>query len=153
MRKLIITIAIVAGLAFTGLGLYNKVNALNTESVNQETALNQHYQSDQLELDTYVKTIKESVGIANVKSDKLDQILRDAVSGRYGDTKDGVRNGQGGAFMLRIATRSGQDAVLAKAHFWQRFASTPFNPRHITLLNRLLDGFDGKLTTRRWARA
>jgi len=43
------------------------------------------------------------------------------------------------------------DAVLAKAHFWQRFASTPFNPRHITLLNRLLDGFDGKLTTRRWA--
>ena len=102
MRKLIITIAIVAGLAFTGLGLYNKVNALNTESVNQETALNQHYQSDQLELDTYVKTIKESVGIANVKSDKLDQILRDAVSGRYGDTKDGVRNGQGGAFMSAI---------------------------------------------------
>ncbi len=102
MKKLIITIAIVAGLAFAGLGLYNKVNALNTESVNQETALNQHYQSDQLELDTYVKTIKESVGIANVKSDKLDQILRDAVSGRYGDTKDGVRNGQGGAFMSAI---------------------------------------------------
>jgi Fic family protein len=43
------------------------------------------------------------------------------------------------------------DAVLAKAHFWQRFASTPFNPRQIKLLNRLLDGFDGKLTTRRWA--
>ena len=34
------------------------------------------------------------------------------------------------------------DAVLAKARFWQRFASTPFNPRHITLLNRLLDDFD-----------
>jgi Fic family protein len=27
------------------------------------------------------------------------------------------------------------DAVLAKAHFWQRFASTPFNPRQIKLLN------------------
>jgi hypothetical protein len=102
MKKLIITLAIVAAVALAGLGFYNKVNALNTESVSQETALNQHYQSDQLELDTYVKTIKESVGIANVKSDKIDQILRDAVSGRYGDTKDGLRNGQGGTFMSAI---------------------------------------------------
>jgi len=58
MKKLIITLAIVAAVALAGLGFYNKVNALNTESVSQETALNQHYQSDQLELDTYVKTIK-----------------------------------------------------------------------------------------------
>lgn len=30
-------------------------------------------------------------------------------------------------------------------------AGTPFNPRQVKLLNRLLDGFDGKLTSRRWA--
>ena len=102
MKKLLIIGAIIAAIVFSGIGLYNKVNTLNTESVNMETGLNKKYQSNQLELDTYVKSIKEGVGIANVKSDKLDQILRDAVSGRYGDTKDGVRNGQGGAFMSAI---------------------------------------------------
>jgi len=43
------------------------------------------------------------------------------------------------------------DAVLVKARFWQRFAGTPMNARQTKLVNRLLDGFDGKLTTSRWA--
>lgn len=41
--------------------------------------------------------------------------------------------------------------VLGKAKFWQRWAGTPMNERQITLLNRLLDGFNGKLTTGKWA--
>jgi Fic family protein len=43
------------------------------------------------------------------------------------------------------------DAVLAKARFWQRFAGTPMNTRQVKLLNRLLDGFEGKLTSSKWA--
>jgi len=43
------------------------------------------------------------------------------------------------------------DAVLVKTHFWQRWAAAPLNERQIKLLNRLLDGFDGKLTTSKWA--
>ncbi len=43
------------------------------------------------------------------------------------------------------------DAVLAKANFWQRWLGTPFNERQIKVLNRLLDGFDGKLTNKKWA--
>jgi Fic family protein len=43
------------------------------------------------------------------------------------------------------------DAVLAKARFWQRFSGTPMNLRQVKLLNRLLDGFEGKLTTSKWA--
>ncbi len=43
------------------------------------------------------------------------------------------------------------DTVLAKAPFWQRWATTPLNARQVKLLNRLLDGFDGKLTTSKWA--
>lgn len=43
------------------------------------------------------------------------------------------------------------DAVMAKARFWQRFAGTPMNERQVKLLNRLLDGFDGKLTSSKWA--
>jgi Fic family protein len=43
------------------------------------------------------------------------------------------------------------DAVLVKARFWQRWATTPLNARQVKLLNRLLDGFDGKLNTSKWA--
>jgi Fic family protein len=43
------------------------------------------------------------------------------------------------------------DAVLGKTRFWQRCATTPMNERQMKLLNRLLDGFDGKLTSRKWA--
>lgn len=43
------------------------------------------------------------------------------------------------------------DAVLTKARFWQRWASSPLNERQVKLLNRLLDGFEGKLTSSKWA--
>jgi Fic family protein len=43
------------------------------------------------------------------------------------------------------------DSVHAKARFWKHWAGTPLNARQIKLLNRLLDGFDGKLTTSKWA--
>lgn len=43
------------------------------------------------------------------------------------------------------------DAVLAKARFWQHWASTPLNERQVKLLNKLLDGFEGKLTSSKWA--
>lgn len=43
------------------------------------------------------------------------------------------------------------DAVLVKARFWQRWAGTPLNERQAKLINRLLDGFEGKLTSSKWA--
>lgn len=43
------------------------------------------------------------------------------------------------------------DQVLAKAKFWQQAATIPMNERQIKVLNRLLDGFEGKLTTSKWA--
>lgn len=43
------------------------------------------------------------------------------------------------------------DAVLTKARFWQRWATTPLHERQVKLLNKLLDGFEGKLTSSKWA--
>jgi Fic family protein len=43
------------------------------------------------------------------------------------------------------------DGVLGKARFWRRWADTPMNERQVKLLNRLLDGFEGKLTSSKWA--
>jgi len=42
--------------------------------------------------------------------------------------------------------------VLRKAVFWQKNYAFPFNPRQREMLNRLLDGFDGKLTSAKWAK-
>jgi Fic family protein len=50
------------------------------------------------------------------------------------------------------ATQETLGTVLAKAHFWERFAKVPMNERQIKVLNKLLDGFAGKLTTSKWAR-
>jgi Fic family protein len=43
------------------------------------------------------------------------------------------------------------DVVLDRARFWRHWATTPMNERQVTMLNRVLDGFDGKLTSSRWA--
>ena len=43
------------------------------------------------------------------------------------------------------------DVVLAKARFWQHWATMPLSERQVKLLNKLLDGFEGKLTSSKWA--
>ncbi len=43
-------------------------------------------------------------------------------------------------------------AVLAKARFWERFQSVQLNDRQRLIINRLLDGFEGKLTTSKYAK-
>ena len=49
----------------------------------------------------------------------------------------------------------GADATLAgvldKAQFWQRWAGTPMNARQTQVLNRVLDGMEGKLSNAKWA--
>ncbi len=42
--------------------------------------------------------------------------------------------------------------VLGKARFWESVRDTTLNPRQQMVLNRLLDGFDGNLTSSKWAR-
>lgn len=42
--------------------------------------------------------------------------------------------------------------VLAKARFWENYAAVEINPRQRDILNRLLDGFEGKLTSSKYAK-
>ncbi|HEU0187426.1 MAG TPA: hypothetical protein VFR06_05975 [Gallionellaceae bacterium] len=42
-------------------------------------------------------------------------------------------------------------AVLGKARFWQRWAGASLNERQVKMINLLLDGFEGKLTSSKWA--
>jgi Fic family protein len=41
--------------------------------------------------------------------------------------------------------------VLNKARFWERFSKVEFNKRQRDMVNRLLNGFEGKLTSSKWA--
>jgi Fic family protein len=41
--------------------------------------------------------------------------------------------------------------VLRKARFWEAMAGQPLNERQRKVVNRLLDGFEGKLTSSKWA--
>jgi Fic family protein len=42
-------------------------------------------------------------------------------------------------------------AVFQKADFWKKYAAAKINERQRDILNRLLDGFEGKLTSSKWA--
>ena len=56
---------------------------------------------------------------------------------------------------LHRAIEGSQDtlrSVLTKARFWERFAQQSLNARQVKVLNSLLDGFEGKLTTSKWAK-
>ncbi len=50
------------------------------------------------------------------------------------------------------ATEETFERILCKAAFWKLHATTIFNERHQKITNLLLDEFDGKLTTSKWAK-
>ena len=55
----------------------------------------------------------------------------------------------GGAFEQAETTLA---AVLTKARFWDRYAGTTLNERQRKIVNQLLNGFEGKLTSSKWAK-
>lgn len=44
------------------------------------------------------------------------------------------------------------ETVLKKAEFWKRYGTSSMNDRQRDMVNRLLDGFTGKLTSSKWAK-
>lgn len=50
------------------------------------------------------------------------------------------------------ATNETLAIVMKKARFWNKYAAESFNARQKIMLNKLLDGFEGKLTSSKWAK-
>ena len=73
------------------------VNSIRNSGIEYETRLSAQYLDNQNNLSAY---IAEQLGVADRKSDKLDQILADAVKGRY---EDAGGFGKGGGFFNAIA--------------------------------------------------
>ncbi len=42
--------------------------------------------------------------------------------------------------------------VVRKASFWNKYREVPMNERQVKVVNRLWDGFDGKLNSSKWAK-
>ena len=57
-----------------------------------------------------------------------------------------------GCFTRAVAgTEAISSRVIRKADFWQRWQGEALSERQRKVLNRVLDGFEGKLTARKWA--
>lgn len=89
---LFLVIALLVGFA--------KFNGLRNQAVSKEAALVAQYQDNQNELSTYVLQFKESMGVAAKGSERLEDILVEAIKGRY----DGNMNpGTDGSMFSAIA--------------------------------------------------
>lgn len=51
-----------------------------------------------------------------------------------------------------LATEQTLEKVLFKTHFWKTHAHKTLNDRQKLLINKLLDEFEGKLTSSKWAK-
>ena len=51
-----------------------------------------------------------------------------------------------------LATENTMQRILRKAEFWKLHENTAINERQRTILNKLFDGFDGKLQSSKWAK-
>lgn len=84
MNKLI-TLVVLAVLLVSGLFFYNYYNTLRDERIDHEVGLNAQYPDNQNLLSEFVSGFYEQIGISNLKSEKIDKILKDALTGKFGD--------------------------------------------------------------------
>jgi len=100
MGKALITLIVIAVIAVLGgLWVYNTADAEYNNGIKLEIGLSARYQNNQNQLDASTKKIVESVGVANLQSDKFRQIISEAVKGRY---EGKMQPGTGGAMFSAI---------------------------------------------------
>ncbi len=88
---MMITLAAIAGAIVIGLSLYGYAASIRNQALAWETDLNATYRSNEIELTTYSNTVLEQSGLARIKSEKINEVIRGALQGRYGDK--GMQNG------------------------------------------------------------
>jgi len=93
---------IMGGLALLLLLLYSCANSEYNESVHKETQLSALFLSNQNDLSAYVTSFYEQAGVANMKSEKMDKFMADAIRGRY-DKQGGGFDGSALVSMIKEA--------------------------------------------------
>ncbi len=93
---------LLAVLLAAGAVLFFYVDGVRNEGIAREKQLNAQYSDNQNELSNLISNFHEQIGIANLKSEKFDQILSDAVKGRYEGENGKMGYGQGTPFFSAI---------------------------------------------------
>lgn len=83
VTALIVIGALLLALIVAGISAFGMVNSAQKTGTQKEAALSAQYSVAQNELSTLIGSVKDSLGVANMKADKMDQILTDAITGRY----------------------------------------------------------------------
>lgn len=78
-------LVILAVLFCGGCTLFNIYNGIRSQAINMETKLTARFSANQTTLDALVVGVKEQVNLQFLAGDQMDQILRDALQGRYGE--------------------------------------------------------------------
>jgi len=102
MKKSQMVMAGVVGAAvLLGVSLYGYANSLRADGIQMEQGLVAQYKSEQAQLSGFLVKVKEILQVANIKTDKLDTVLTNAVRGRYGN--DGFGSGSPGLAAIQEA--------------------------------------------------
>lgn len=93
--KLLIAIGgVLAVLVVIAVVYFGTLSSKRTEGFHLENALEARYQDGQNKRSNYVMAIKEELGVADRKTDRLDAVLQAAVSGRYDNDLAAATPGQ-----------------------------------------------------------
>ncbi len=84
--SLVVTLVVLGLLVLSGLSLYGYAVSIRNQALLWETDLNTVYRSYENEMATYVNTFYEQTGLANLKSDKMNEFIKGALEGRFGDS-------------------------------------------------------------------
>ena len=96
-KALIIGGAAVAVVLLLVVGVVAKINSVQKDAIGRETTLSAQYDANRIKLSQIKTTFYSSLDVANLKSDKMDQIIEDAVKGRY-DGNTSAKPGTGSLF-------------------------------------------------------
>lgn len=100
--KPLIGAVVVLVLIIVGFSIYGSINGTRGQAITKENQLVAAYQDNQNELSTYILQFNETLGIADKQSDVLNDIILNAVQGRY-DNDGSLQPGTGGTMFSAIA--------------------------------------------------
>jgi hypothetical protein len=101
IKRLIVWGALALVLIIAAGSLYGFVNTTNSEGVRKTAALTAQYDDNKNELSSYILKFNETLGVADRQSTRLNDILENAVKGRY-DNDGSLDPGTGGELFSAI---------------------------------------------------
>ena len=116
-KGLVIGGAIVALLLIIVVSFISSVNGTRNTLITKEQELVGEYKTNQNELSTYTNQVTETLGVAEAGSDKMNQIMKDAISGRYDNN---MQPGTGGSMFSAIAEAYPESSLVKSTAMYEK---------------------------------